>query len=253
MKKIIPLATLLVIFLGISACSNQTKSDNAASKSETAIVNKPEQTVSKSTIKQNKARWDKETKSLKLVHDKTSVSDLATFPKDLKSLKKNNDYVISGTVINLQKMTDNNQSAMTKATILVDRVISGNEKLSKHKIKVTFNGGITKNKKSQKVFVQKNSTPIPTIGSKIITGVNTNYKDDADDKQAAYLKENNLGGSDSFEISVPEYNLWVKNKHDKKYSLNNPQLTGKKVSDSDKKYAKQLKKLTLQLNNNYNN
>lgn len=252
MKKITPLLVLLLIPLTISACSTQSQSENSASKSETTIVNKPEQTVSDNEIQQNKQKWEKETGSLKVVHDKVSVSDYATFPEDLQSLKKNNDYVISGTVINLQKMTDHNETAMTKATILVTRVIKGNEKLEQHKIKVTFSGGVTKNAKNKKVYVQKSAVPIPAIGSKIITGVNAKSADDADKKEAEYLKENGLDGSDYFEISVPEYNLWIKSEYGEKYHLNNQTLTGKKATDKNKKYAKELKKLTQQLNNNYN-
>lgn len=252
MKKIIPLLVLLLIPIGISACSTTSQSENSASKSETTIVNKPEQTVSDDEIQQNKQKWEKETKSLKVVHDKVSVSDYATFPEDLKSLKKNNDYVVSGTVTNLQRMTDNNETAMTKATILVTRVIKGNEKLEQHKIKVSFSGGITKNAKSKKVFIQKSAVPIPEIGSKIITGINAYDTNNADKKQTEYLKENGLDGSDAFEISVPEYNIWIKSEHGEKYHLNNQTLTGKNATDKNKKYAKELKKLTEQLNNNYN-
>lgn len=252
MKKFFPIIAILIIVLGFSACTNKSGTENAASDSQSSIVDKPKQSISHREIEQNKTTWEKKTSDLKVVNNKTTISDLATFPKDLDGLKKKNDYVISGTVVNLQQMTDLNSNAMTKVTILVSRVISGDDKLTDHKITVVWHGGITKNAKSKKVFIQSKETPLPEIGSKIITGINNNTKTDLDKKYVEYLKDNHIKTSSLFKVSVPEYNVWIKNSDDKKYKLNNPTLT-KKSSSIDDKDLKALNKLTTQLNNNYNN
>lgn len=248
MKKILPILTLLFAIVAISACTQKSSSENAASKNETAIESKPQQNITEREIQNNKISWDKATSSLKIVKDKSVISDLASYPISMKKLKKDNDYVIQGTVVNLQEMTDNNGAAMTKATILVNKVISGGDGIRNHTIKVTFAGGITTNSKGKKVYVKNVDAPIPEIGSKIITGIKTNSSDDADKKMAKYLKANKLGVSDSFTISVPEYDLWIKKENSKKYVLNNPELTGKNVSDSNQKIANKLQKLTDELN-----
>lgn len=253
MKKTLPILTLLLAIVTISACTNNSQSENASSQTESSIVSQPKDNVTQDEIKTNKTNWENGISSLKVVHDKSSISDYASFPTKLANLKKNNDYVISGTVTNLETMTDNNQAPMTKATIMVDNVLSGNGKLKKHEIKVIFNGGITTNDKSKQVFVEKSDTPIPSIGSKIITGITSNRSGDTDKEYAKYLKKNHLGGSDSFAISVPEYNLWIYDNNSHKYVLNNPQLIGKKVSYSNEDNAKKLKKLTKQINQNFNN
>ncbi|AKP66275.1 hypothetical protein [Companilactobacillus ginsenosidimutans] len=217
------------------------------------IESKPQTNISEREINNNKINWDKGTSSLKVVKDKSTITDLASFPTSLDKLKKDNDYVIQGTIIDLDEMTDYNENAMTKATILVDNVISGGNGIQDHTIKVVFTGGVTENSKSQQVYVNRVDAPIPEIGSKIITGIRTNRSQDTTDKKyAKYLKTNKLGGSDTFKISVPEYNIWVKNDGEKKYSLNNPELNGKKTSDSNKEIADKLQKLTDILNDKYN-
>lgn len=237
----------LVILLGIILGSKE----NMSSHSDVDNANKYS-----ANIKLNNKKWTKRINTVDSVRYIKTESSYINFPTSVKELKDKNSSVIKGQVLNLEQTSGVKNTAMTKVTVLVTKVISGDASLISKPIKVLVQGGITTNKDlyygmedkiksngsnikldDEKVMVKNEDMDIPKIGSEIITGIVRNRANTPSQEYNDYLKNNNLGGSDSYGISVPEYNLWLKDKGDSKFRINNRSIAGYNPEVSNSLYS----------------
>ncbi|WDT66668.1 hypothetical protein [Companilactobacillus crustorum] len=238
MKKTLVMLMALVMLLPLIACG---KSDSAA-------------------IRKNSQRWEKETKSLEVVHSNRTTNNRGYIARSMIQLKQNNKFVIQGTVSNLSKINNPKNYAYTKATIHVDKVISGDKTLQGKTIYAAVNSGITTTNKwydnhnqtreaNRDILVQYREFPLPKISSKIIVGINRTASDGPTNYYNKVLKQNKFDLKKTYDINMMQYNFWIKNPGEKKYHLNNSQAD--KELQSNENMKKDIKKLTGELNQKY--
>jgi len=108
--------------------------------------------------------------------------------------------------------------------------------------------------KNHKIFIEDINNPLPQIGSLIITGISRDTFNHMNKEYDHYIKINKLNDEDSFRISNPDYNFWIKNNGGKDYINNNKEVS--KVKDEklllDKNDTRfRINEMTRELNNDY--
>ncbi|KRO00054.1 hypothetical protein IV57_GL002070 [Companilactobacillus kimchiensis] len=208
-------------------------------------------------IKKNQNLWNKQLRKADVIHRDGFDSDDGYVGTSMDQLKNHNKAFIKGTVYNLQKMNSPKNMAYTKATIHIDKVLSGDKSLQGKNIYVVFDGGLVSfdhwyaNMSKPKDFdhemlVKNDEFPLPSIGTKIITGLVPNQLDQPLEYNDS-LKQSGFTVKNSYALDVPKYNFWVKKTGTEKYILNNPKV--RKKTDS---LSKDLQKLTVEINQKYN-
>lgn len=252
MRKTLMILALLVFVLPLSAYSVNALRDST-------IPSKPS-TNSKSParmIQRNQRIWDKQIAKADVIRSDDIHQDNKYVGTTLNQLKNHNKALIQGTVYNLQKMNSPQNMAYTKATIHIDKVISGDTTIKGKNIYVAFEGGLVsfdhwyanmgKPKDfDHQILVKNEEFTLPAIGSKVITGLIPNHLDEATEYNNS-LKQSGFTINNSYSLDVPEYNFWVKKLNATKYVLNNP-----KVRHKNTDFAKELQKLTTKINQKYN-
>lgn len=251
MRKTLMISLALLVFvLPLSAYSvNALKSvpNNQSQKLDIRKSNK--------IIKKNQQLWKKQIKNADVI-DSDELNNKQKFvATSLDQLKNHNKSVIEGTVYNLQKMNSPKNTAYTKATIHIDRVVSGDTSLKGKDIYVALIGGLVSfdhwyfNMSKPKDFdhemlVNNEECPLPAIGSKIITGLVPNAIDEASEYNDS-LRQSGFTINNSYAIGNIQYNLWIKNGNSD-YVLNNPKVN--KMAKNNNSLAKKLQKLTKEIN-----
>ena len=254
MKKTLIVLMTLVFVLPLSACSVSSMLHSSGSKIDQKSISQTD------IIKKNYNSWQKNVDGIEIVKSNTAVDSRGKIAESMIQLKELNNSVIQGTVYNLEKMNNTKNVAYTRATIHVDKVISGDKKLQGKDIQMALNGGITstsqwyadKNQTREAVhdiLVQYSEFPLPKIGAKLIMGMNQADENEPSPYNKA-LKKSKFDYKKSYVAGMPEYNLWVKNPEDKKYHLNNPQADKKLKTNPEMKQG--ISKLTTELNQKYN-
>ncbi len=251
MKKTLMIIVALLLFvLPLSAYSV-----NALNNSNARQV-KHEQ--SSKLIIRNQKIWQKHTAKADVIHSDEFNNRTAVVSTSFEQLQNHSQTVIEGTVYNLQKMSSPEEMSYTKATIFVNRVISGDKSLKNKQIYLAFDGGLvsfdrwyshsTRPKDSDREMLVKNDEfPLPKIGSKIIVGLIPNHLDEPTEYNAA-LKQSGFTINNSYAIENPRYNVWVKAPNAAKYQLNNPKMRKK----TNIQQTQDLQKLTQLINRQYN-
>ena len=241
---------ITIIAVPIAGCSNK--------KNESAAELRQEK------IQKNRAAWDKKVKNADKAYLISGEDLTQVFPQTMKQLKKKNDFVIQGTIINYRKKEGITMGDETIASIYVDKVIAGSKSLKGTYIKttlphgfamsddmnVTFDGDGDNGPNTEK-FYWSNDFPLPKIGSQIITGITSNKE---------YLKEYpavreemekfKLADSKSYYIKNPMENFWVKNNKGK-YVINNKDIRNIDRGSDNFALVSHLFELTKQLDEKY--
>lgn len=238
MKKNIVAATILGMVL-LAGCSQKAAGTISEKKVKVENVSKK-----MTTLEQNRAKWKASVKAAKQIE----VDQNIKLPDDqgitMANFKKDNKYIIVGTVTNLGKSLDKTLTPETETLIHVDKVLKGDKTIQNKNIKTFLQGGISlaqntlvneeghyTGKKQgisdpdTLVYYELPDRPLPKIGQKIIVGINPS-KD-----------------SDGY-YTIKNQNLTFWTKQGTVYRLNNP---GFKNVKNDKKYA-HIFKLTKELN-----
>lgn len=251
MRKTLIVLALLVFVLPLSAYSVHALDSTVRYQSRT------EMRKTKKTLQRNRKIWKKSTAKADVISSDGFDSENEYVSTSLDQLKNHNQALIKGTVYKLQKMSSPQNMAYTKTTIHVDKVISGDRTLQGRDVYVAFSGGLvsfdrwyanmSKPKDSNhEIFVKNDEFPMPSIGSKVITGLVPNHLDEATEYNDS-LKQSGFTIKNSYALDIPRYNFWIKRPKDKRYKLNNPKIV-KKNND----LTKELQKLTKQINRKYN-
>lgn len=192
-----------------------------------------------SVISKNKQRWNQQVKRVEVKkHPSFGMMDYSNEPLTWHKLKKKNDLVILGTVVDYKKNKRQTIFPTTTVQIKINKVLHG--KKGNNYITTTFPSGlgyadeielgIEKNQESRaehkEYLYQKESFPLPKIGSRFVTGV--------------------VKSHGKYQISAPLFNFWVLNNN--QLELNNKDL--KKI-ENDEKVVK-LNELTELLNHKLN-
>lgn len=245
---------LLVFILPLSAYSvsvlksstihqEQTNSDHSSNK----------------IIRKNQLNWQKQTAKVDVIEsDELTKNEFVATSMD--QLKNHSKSVIKGQVYNLQKMVSPKNMVYTKATIHIDKVLSGDHSLQGQNVYIALAGGLVSfnhwyaNMNHQKdddreILVNNEEAPLAKIGSQIITGLVPNPIDESSDYNAS-LKQSGFTINNSYAVDNLQYNFWIKNKNQKKFVLNNPQIKKKSAKNSD--LTRELDKLTTEINKKYN-
>ncbi|GEO64835.1 hypothetical protein [Companilactobacillus nantensis] len=250
-KTLMIIVALLVFVLPLSAYSV-----NALRSSDARQI-KLEQ--SSKLIHTNQKKWRKHIAKADVIHSDEFANQSTSVSTSLEQLQNHSQTVIQGTVYNLQKMHSPEGMSYTKATIYVDRVISGDESIKDKNIYLALDGGLVsydcwyaknigKNMDPKhEILVQNDEFPLPTIGSKVITGLVPNHLNETNAYNTA-LKQSGFTINNSYAIDNPQYDFWVKKPKATKYQLNNPKL--RKFTSNQR--TKQLQKLTVLINQKYN-
>ena len=259
MKKMVLFVAFLSLFL-LTSCGLSKNSANEQAKIE--------QEKRVNTIKKNRKAWNKRVKAATNV-DMPGDEYLVRVPDgyndeqmSLKRLENGNQDVVKASVINLQPEFGRLFTVETKATIYIEKVISGDKMLQKKNIKTEFSGGLTRageyftNFEGQydgaqfgfndkKTIVESNNPtiPMPEIGDHIIVGISKYQPDNK--YQKADRKKHGLTIDNFYPINNPEVTFWIKKKG--KYRLNNPAFYKKENRGKNP----QIFKLTKQLNQKY--
>lgn len=240
-----------------------------------------EKNINYTQIAVNSNNWKKKVSRIKRTEYITSHTSYINFPTTLNELKDKNSSVIKGKIIDLGEIKGAKNIALTKVTIIPTEIISGDDELLNKPIKILMKGGITTNKDlyfgmeekikqqgakikldNEKVMVRDPNIELPEIGSEIITGIIPNKSDTPNVEYNEYLESNDLGGEDSYSISVPEYNVWLKTRANDKFNINNKELNEPNTSKTYTKYAinnnakksitQKLNETTDEINNKFN-
>jgi len=215
MKSWIFLVIILSAVL-LSGCSQKTVSNdrNKSTNIETKI--RPQ-----TQIQNRKTKWDRSVSKVRTVErpffNISRNYDGITFDQ----FKYNNTYVVEATILDFHKIKWVANMPKTKMTVRIDRVISGNKSIEGKRLYLNFPGGFARERDiytSSKgtisttdpdkiIFYKIPNTPLPEIGSKIITGLRNDVK---------HVKQQ----FDSLYISDVEHTFWVK--RNRKFELNNP-------------------------------
>lgn len=241
MRKLLMMLTLLFLSLSV-ACSKNSQ-----------VIDKDGANSNQLVIKKNQKKWQAKIAKADIVHSEFEVTKQPV-SRTLDNLKNHNQMVIKGTVNNLEKMHSPKGSVYTKATVQVDRVLSGDESLVNKQILLALEGGLVsfdhwygeKRNLDREMMIKNDEFLLPEIGSQIITGLVPHNLDEPLEYNQA-LKESGFTSQNSFAINTPQYNFWVKDPKDSKYQLNNP-----KLRNGEDSLAKSLQKLTNEINQKYN-
>jgi len=184
-----------------------------------------------SAISKNKQRWNQQAKTTKVkYYPSFGMMDYSNEPLTWHDLKKKNDSIILGTVIDYKKNKHQAIFPTTTVQVKVDKVLSG-KKTSHYittnfpsgfgfadEIEIDIEGNFSKDVTHKEYLYKKNSFPLPKIGGKFVTGI---------------VKKRG-----EYQISAPLFNFWVvRNDHLK---LNNLDLRG--IQNDEK--VEQLQDLT---------
>lgn len=246
MKKILMILSTLILVLPLSACGINNQSSKVDKQTE--------------IVQKNKKQWNKQIADLQVENQKGLKNSSAFIPTSMEKLKQGNANVIQGTVYNLQKMKSPENMAYTKATIHVDKVISGDKSLKGKNVFTSVDGGITtannfyKNmnqtrEANHNILVQFQEFPTPKVGAKVIVGISPVEKLNANNSYDQTLKNNKFNLAKTYYLQNVQYGLWVKNPKDDKYHLNNP-LELKRLS-KDLSTKNGIEKLTIELNQKF--
>lgn len=250
-KTLMIIVALLIFILPLSAYSV-----NALSSNDVRHI-KLEQ--SSKLIRKNRKIWQRSTAKAEVIHSDEFTNKSMVASTSLEQLQNHSQTVIQGTVINLQKMHSPEGMSYTKATVYVDRVISGDDSLCGKSIYLALDGGLVsydcwyaknigKSKDpNHEMLIKNDEFPLPVIGSKIITGLVPNHLDEPSAYNAA-LKESGFTINNSYAVDSPRYDFWVKDSKSAKYQLNNPKM--RKITNNQR--ARQLQRLTVLINQKYN-
>lgn len=246
MRKTLLILMTIGLILPLTACTNKQSSTQA----DQAIT----------TIQKNSHAWQQKTKDLPVVKYDEFTESPGFIAKSMDYLTQTNKHVVKGTVYNLTQLDNVNNRAYTKVTLHVDEVINGSKKLHGQNINLVMYGGITntnswyKNKNQTReadhdILVQYTEFPLPAVGSEMIIGISPSNSDEPTDYMKT-IKQNKLDLKNTYDIGMPEYNIWIKNAKDKEFHLNNP-LAAKKLSGNSE-MKKGVDQLTKELNQKYN-
>lgn len=226
MKKLLGL--IMAISLILTGCSFQNN-QRTNSKEQTQLIQK------------NKKVWKQKVKKSKTV--KFPGEQIITVPtayndEDMSwsRLKSGNQLLVKAKVINLQPELKRVLTPETKASIYIEKVISGDNSFEGKTVKTEFSGGLiyAKNylvnvegqytgdqfdiKNPQTiVYGKKGTKPMPQIGQTIVVGLNK-YRANNEHRKKMYQ---DLGLSkDFYTLNNPEVTFWIKKNGN--YRLNNP-------------------------------
>ncbi|WP_125588236.1 hypothetical protein [Companilactobacillus jidongensis] len=252
MKKIWGVLVILLAVVTLISCSNSAhKAYNSKTESENVSL--------KRKVKVNKKHWNKMTSAAVIEYLPGSTNFDDVFPSTWHDMKNENNYIIEGTIVNYEKMEHQPLLVETKATIHVDKVLSGSKVLEHQYIVTTVPMGFAFSKdikssvegssdqKNTEVLYRQTNFPLPKIGSQIITGIKSNKK--KFDQNRSFKKEMakyDLSGSDSYLITEPNYNFWIKNA-DGKFIINNLDIRNMKQDNPNYDKVYSLVELTKQL------
>jgi len=254
MRKTLMILALLVFVLPLSAYSvNALKNSN--SNRQVEMMQSPAKIVNK-----NQKAWNKLIAKADVINSDEFESKDDFAASSLTQLQNHSKSTIMGTIYNLQKMNSPENMAYTKVTVHVDKVLTGDKDLKGKNIYLALPGGLVSfdhwyaNMSKPKDFdhemlVKNDEAPLPTIGSKIITGLIPSSLDEPSEYNDA-LKQSGFTNKNYSAISDPRYNLWIKKKGSKNFVLNNPVL--RKKADKKGSLAKSIQKLTDEINREYN-
>ncbi|MQS75265.1 hypothetical protein [Companilactobacillus halodurans] len=254
MKKTLIALILLVFVLPLSVFGIKTLQGSI--KPQAKEIGRPNL-----VIKKNQNIWKKRIVNADVIKSDGFNNGKSYVGTTMDQLDNHSKAVIKGTVYNLQRMNSPKNMAYTKATIHIDKVLSGDTQLKGKNIYIAFEGGLVSfdhwyaNMSKPKDFdhemlVKNEEFPLPDIGSKIIAGLVPNHLDEATDYNMA-LKQSGFTIHNSYMIDVPQYNFWIKRPDADKYVLNNPKAL--KKSNDRPNLAAALEKLTTEINQKYNN
>jgi len=91
-------------------------------------------------LKKENNLWVKKTKSLDHSYFKRETA-YTSIPSTMVDFINNNESIIKGTIMGLEETTGAKNTAITKVSIKVENVISGDDHLLKRIVKVPFTGG----------------------------------------------------------------------------------------------------------------
>lgn len=261
MKRTLIALALLVFVLPLSACGSQAKVSET--QSQEAKVQKKAQDDS-ALIKKNQTKWSQLTKGVETVDGDGFSGDYVSIPMTLKELKKSHDKssaTIKGTVYNLEQMSAPKNMVWTKATIHIDKILSGDKSIVGKNYYVVLRGGLTTSdvfyadtnhtkEADHKILVRNPEAPLPQIGTKIITNISKNQQPDGTE-YSKILEKSGFTKQKTRVIQNLQYNFWVKAPGASEYILNNPQIQNKKDTSEDY-LAGGLQNLTKEINQKYN-
>ncbi|CAJ1176068.1 hypothetical protein CPR19092_LGOLGGFK_00106 [Companilactobacillus paralimentarius] len=249
MRKTLMILTLLVFVLPLSAYSVNTIKNSLHHDSNTSCI----------TTKENQRKWRRQTAKANIIHSEGNGREKVPVGISLDDLKNYNQAVIEGTIYNLEKMRSPQSMAYTKASVHIDKVISGDKSLKNKIVYLALDGGLvsfddwyseSKHKAyGHNMLVKNDAFPLPIIGSKIITGLIPNNLDEPIELNND-LKRSGFTSKNSFTINTPQYNFWVKGPNAKEYRLNNPTLRKKNINGDY--LVESLQQLTKEINRKFN-
>ncbi|WP_125762078.1 hypothetical protein [Companilactobacillus hulinensis] len=265
MKKATYLILPLISVIFLTACQSNAGKDSSKKDPESELQ------VQKQKITRNKKAWDEKVSDIKRIDVRTiGETSSYVFPQNLKEMKASKKPLIKGTVVNLEKMTNLNHLANTKATVKIDAVLMGDKKLKNKTITIVLSGGIVAAREyfngmnlesgkyngvtvnpdsNQKLYINDTDGPLPKIGSKIITDLSLNSYDKTDTGEfATMLRSNDLKNNKSY-LSGEPFTFWVKNTNSKKYVLNNENY--RRLTENDVRYDFAVN-FTKEINQAYN-
>ncbi|AKP67899.1 hypothetical protein [Companilactobacillus ginsenosidimutans] len=243
MKKVISLIIIILLIFPLAACGNNSKKVSANDSYKKSITK-----LNTSKMDENEQAWNEKIKTAKIETISTSNNGAYTrIPTSMSELKKYNPTLIKGTVYNLQTMTGEKNEAQTKVAVYVDKVINGDKRLQNSFIYFNLNSGFIY-KPDQKDFnyLKRAETPMPAIGSQIITGITLrDINPKKKDPVTTFFLSNGATGNNFYIVDDPYYAFWIKKPGADEFKLNNPFLTRKLKDDW---YADKLLNLTDKLN-----
>lgn len=250
MKKLLGLIVLLSLVL--AGCSFQNQPQD--SKTQTKMIQKNKKVWNKKLKKAQKVEFPGE----KILSVPSGYNDE---DMSLSRFKNGSQLVVKARVVNLEPELKRVLTPETKASIYIDKVISGDKSLTHSTIKTEFSGGLIRAKNylvniegqytgkqfgikdpQAIVYGQTLTKPMPKIGQTIILGLNK-YRLTNDHQKKMYQKMNL---TDNFYIiNNPEVTFWIKKNGE--YRLNNPAFY---QAQNQSKYSN-LFKITKYLNQNF--
>ncbi|ALB29379.1 hypothetical protein [Companilactobacillus heilongjiangensis] len=252
MKKLSWLIVTLSLLL-IAGCSAK---NNDAKQQEQKL---------QQTIRKNQKVWNKQKKSAVNIDHKgyaPFISQVPTGYNDedmtLSHFKNGSKLVVKAQVVNLEQEHPSLVTE-TKATIYIEKVISGDKAYQGRTIKTEFSGGLStakyqltsiegnyvgakfgiENPKTS-VYLSNPDIPMSNIGQRIIVGLNKFHPESEAEKKT--YQKNGLTTKNFFVISNPEVTYWVQKNG--KFKLNNPAF----YKDENKHRYPNLNKITKSFN-----
>ncbi|HIY93315.1 hypothetical protein [Companilactobacillus sp. HBUAS56275] len=249
MRKTLMILVLLVFALPLSAYSVNTIKDSLRQDFPSSAA----------VIRKNQREWKRRIAKADVIHSEGNSREKVPVGMSLDNLKNYNKSVIKGTIYNLEKMRSPRSMAYTKASVHIDKVISGDKSLKDTIVYLALDGGLVSaddwysegrhKDYNHDMLVKNDEFPLPSIGAKIIAGLIPINLDEPIEFNND-LKRSGFTSKNSFAINTPQYNFWVKEPKAKKYRLNNPKLRKKNINGDY--LAESLQQLTKEINKKYN-